>query len=70
MNRPYIRGAHTYGRARIAAALGERDRAVDLLREAFAEGQALAWGTHGDYVFERLRGYAPFEQLTAMNQKP
>jgi tetratricopeptide (TPR) repeat protein len=70
MNRPYIRGAHTYGRARIAAALGERDRAVDLLREAFAEGQALAWVVHGDYAFERLRGYAPFEQLTSMNQKP
>ena len=70
MNRPYIRGVHTYGRARIAAALGERDRAVDLLREAFAEGQALAWTVHGDHAFERLRGYAPFEQLTAMNQKP
>jgi tetratricopeptide (TPR) repeat protein len=69
MNRPYIRGAHTYGRARIAAALGERDRAVDMLREAFAEGQALAWVVHGDQAFERLRGYASFEQLTAMNQK-
>jgi tetratricopeptide (TPR) repeat protein/predicted Ser/Thr protein kinase len=67
-NRPYVRGAHTLGRARIVAALGERERTIDLLREAFAEGQPLAWPLHADYAFEALRGYAPFDELTAMNR--
>ena len=68
INRPYVRGAHTLGRARIAAALGERERTVEFLREAFAEGQPLAWPLHADYAFEALRGYAPFDELTAMNR--
>ena len=36
-----------------------------LLREAFAEGQALAWTVYDDYAFETMRGYAPFDQLVA-----
>jgi tetratricopeptide (TPR) repeat protein len=67
-NRPYVRGAHTLGRARIAAALGDRERTLDLLREAFAEGQPLAWPLHADHAFEALRGYGPFDELTAMNR--
>jgi tetratricopeptide (TPR) repeat protein len=66
MNRPYVRGAHTFARARVAAALGDREKTVDLLREAFAEGQPLAWPVHDDYAFEPVRGYAPFETLVAI----
>jgi predicted Zn-dependent protease len=35
MKVPYLRGAHTYWRARIAATLGEPERAVALLRKCF-----------------------------------
>jgi hypothetical protein len=60
------RGLPEWLRARIAAALGEREAAVGLLRDAFARGAT--WGfrfdLHRDPAFESLRGYAPFEQLT------
>ena len=36
---PYIRGAHTPGCARIAAVLGQRERAVALLGDTFRQGQ-------------------------------
>ncbi len=67
-NRPYVRGAHTLGRARITAALGDRERTLDLLREAFAEGQPIAWPVHADDAFEAFRGYAPFDELTALSR--
>jgi len=59
------RGLPQWIRARIAAALGEREAAVVLLREAFARGAT--WGArldlHRDPAFRRLRGYAPFDEL-------
>ena len=36
---PYLRGAHTLARARIAAALGRRAEAIALTRQSIAEGQ-------------------------------
>lgn len=50
-------------RARIAAVLGDRDRAVDLLRRAFAAGQPFGIWVHRDLDLESLRGYPPFEEL-------
>jgi tetratricopeptide (TPR) repeat protein len=66
VTRPYLFGAHTYRRARIAAQLGERARAVQLLREALAQGYRRNWTTltlHSDPDLEPLRGYAPFEEF-------
>jgi hypothetical protein len=66
---PYLFGSHTYARARIAAALGDRTTAVELLRRAWAQGRPLAfdnWGeedVHIDKDFDSLRAYLPFQAL-------
>jgi tetratricopeptide (TPR) repeat protein len=66
---PYLFGAHTYARARIAAALGERAQAVELLRAAWAEGRSLSYDdrdnedVHTDPEFESLRDFMPFQTL-------
>lgn len=62
---PYLWGEPTFWRACIAAQLGEKDRAVDLLRKAIAQG---GWSghfliTHVETILEPLRGYAPYEEL-------
>jgi tetratricopeptide (TPR) repeat protein len=69
---PHIYGMNTARSARIAALLGEKERAVTLLREAVAQGEGNneepdAYG----YAFiyrhamdlEPLHGYPPFEEL-------
>src|SRR6266550_65465 len=58
---PYRLGLETEGRARIAAALGDRERAVSLLREAFAQGRVYTVYTH--WSMPGLWGYPPFLQL-------
>jgi tetratricopeptide (TPR) repeat protein len=65
VDRPYLYGRHTYQRACIAALLGEKDRAVELLRQSFTEGKPLGriWVVHADASLESLRGYGPFEDL-------
>jgi TolB-like protein len=66
LRRPYLFGVNTYERARIAAQLGERDRAVDLLRMAMAQGFILSSesnGLHMEPSFEALRGYPPFDEV-------
>ena len=70
VQRPHLLGAHTYARARITGALGQKDRAVSLLQQAFSEGQVIVWRAHGDPAFDPLRGYPPFDRVTAMNQAP
>jgi tetratricopeptide (TPR) repeat protein len=50
-------------RARIAAALGDKEQAVALLREAVDLGTVPVFGFHRDRALEALRGYAPYEQL-------
>ncbi len=70
LQRPHILGAHTYAQARIAGALGQKDRAVSLLQRAFSEGQVIVWRAHVDPAFDPLRGYPPFDRVTAMNQEP
>jgi len=63
-------GNSLFWRARVAALLGERDRTVALLREAFARGAVCAVvdggardDCHREMDFESLRGYAPFDEL-------
>jgi hypothetical protein len=63
LERPYLLGENTLMRARIAAWLGEKDQAVDLLRTAFAEGVFHDIFPHRDMDLEPLRGYPPFEEL-------
>jgi predicted Zn-dependent protease len=60
---PHLFGSHTYWRACIAALLGERQAAVDLLRESFAQGAEYRLGLHHDPDLEQLRDYPPFMDL-------
>src|SRR5438445_503620 len=63
VKRPYIFGRHAVWRARIQALLGEREGAVALLRDAFAQGYPHAHALHVDLAFDALRDYAPFREL-------
>ncbi len=66
LERPLGRGQATYWRACMAALLGQRDRAVDLLARALDAGYAYQvrfLNPHMEPSFAALRGYAPFEQL-------
>ena len=67
---PYLFGEHLYQRAAIAAQLGDKTQAMELLREAIAQGfGAMLDGTGFGDVLHRapemvpLRGYPPFEEL-------
>jgi DNA-binding SARP family transcriptional activator/TolB-like protein len=74
LDRRFLWGDVHYWRAAIAAVLGERDRAVDLLAEALSAGLTWygfgpvfgspKWDFHIDPDFESLRGYPRFEVLT------
>ena len=59
---PYEISGVLYNRACIAALLGDKERAVGLLREAFAHG---AWfiTAHSDIDFGPLQDYPPFKEL-------
>ena len=60
----FVFGHVTYARARIASLLGQRERAVELLRRAFSQGLMYGMsGLHRDKDLESLRGYPPFEDL-------
>jgi serine/threonine protein kinase/tetratricopeptide (TPR) repeat protein/ribosomal protein L40E len=63
IKRPYLFGYHTYCRACIASLLGEREQAVELLSEAFAQGYAHGVYLHRDIDLEALREYPPFQEL-------
>ncbi len=56
-------GRNTYLAARIASALGDRERAVVLLREAYAEGYAFTVFLHRDMDLEPLSDYPPYQQF-------
>ena len=63
------RGA-TLWRARIVLALGDRDQAIGLLRQAVNEGvsfSSLVYGDrfHVDVDLEPLFGYPPYEEIVA-----
>ena len=52
--------AGAYGRAQIAVALGERERAMELLRQS-DRWPHVSW--HEDPHFEPLWDYPPFKEL-------
>ena len=58
---PYQLGLETEGRARIEAALGDRERAVSLLRKAFAQGRVYTVYTH--WSMPGLWRFPPFLDL-------
>lgn len=62
LQRKWLFGEHTYWRAAVMGALGERDLAVQLLQQANQEGQAMqTW--HFQWELVPLHGFAPFEAL-------
>ncbi len=67
------KGEPTLWRAKIAVALGDRDAALALLRQAINEGINFWDPNHGnpfhaDIDFEPLVGYAPYEEIIAPRQ--
>jgi TolB-like protein/tetratricopeptide (TPR) repeat protein len=70
---PYLFGAPTYARARIAAALGDRARAVELLRYAWTQGRPITFDNlgeedvHTDPDFDSLRDFVPFQALVRID---
>jgi serine/threonine protein kinase/tetratricopeptide (TPR) repeat protein len=63
ISRPYLFGEHTYWCARIASLLGEKQHAVELLREAFAQGWNYSVEFHRDLDLEPIKDYPPFKEL-------
>jgi tetratricopeptide (TPR) repeat protein/predicted Ser/Thr protein kinase len=60
--RPYLYGNPTYWRARIAALLGDKEGAVNLIRQATKEGYDYDF-LHPCEDFESLADYPPYIQL-------
>jgi DNA-binding SARP family transcriptional activator/TolB-like protein len=66
---PHLFGSQSYARARIAAAMGDRASAVELLRLAWGQGRPLTFDSrdnddvHSDPEFDSLRDYFPFQTL-------
>jgi tetratricopeptide (TPR) repeat protein len=63
--RPYVFGGPARWQATIAAQLGDQDRAVELLREAYGHGASYGAWLHNVPQFDGLRGYPPFERFIA-----
>jgi hypothetical protein len=55
------RGRHTFWRAKIATALGDKERAVELLHRVPTLKWAVYLEAHRDFDLRPLRGYPPFE---------
>ena len=60
---PWTASNRSYWRAAIAAHLGEKDRAVDLLAEAFSQGWSYSIGIHAYFDLEPIWDYPPFQEL-------
>lgn len=56
-----MHGSNTYWRAAIAATIGEKERAVRLLRQSFFEGTSMSGAVHRQQEFLSPRGYPPFD---------
>ena len=64
VERPFLRGAHQYHRARVLAVLGDREGAVRALEAAYAQGFGWSGPTmHRELAWESLRDYPPFMKL-------
>jgi len=60
---PFLYGRQTYWRASIAAFLGEKARAVELLQQAYSQGLRYDVHLHRDPAFESLRADPSFQEL-------
>jgi predicted Zn-dependent protease len=64
LSQPYLTGFPTYYRAEIAAVFGDREHAVELLRDAIAHGAVDPWEhLHAEPAFAGLHGYPPFDEV-------
>jgi tetratricopeptide (TPR) repeat protein len=63
IDRPFTFGAQTYWRARIAALLGMKEEAVELLRQSFAQGNDYSVFIIQEADLDPLRDFAPFREL-------
>jgi hypothetical protein len=63
LDRAHLLGAHTQHRGHIAGALGEREEAVNLLRQAFSEGIWYWWWRDSSVETSSLHDYPPFQEL-------
>src|SRR5712692_2404837 len=63
MNPRYVYGRHTIWRARIRSVLGERDTAVALVQEAFAQGYPRGGVMHLFPSLRSLREYPAYREL-------
>src|SRR6266571_2112391 len=63
MSPRYLYGRHTMWQARIHAVLGERDSAVALVQEAFAQGYPRGGVMHLYPSLRSLRDYPPYREL-------
>jgi tetratricopeptide (TPR) repeat protein len=60
---PYDHGRDRYVQATIAAQLGDLDRAMVLLRDAYARGRPFGIFLHSDMDLEPLRAFPPFREF-------
>jgi predicted Ser/Thr protein kinase len=60
---PYQFGTLSYIRACIAAVLGDKEQAVQLLRESLEQGNYFNINYHRNVDFESLHEYPPFQEL-------
>ena len=63
LDRPFLFGRHLMNAAHIAAVRGEQVRAVELIRDAVAQGYAWEIYIHSEPDFEPLHDYPPFQEL-------
>lgn len=63
LDRPYLFGSNTFWRAVIFANLGERERAVQLLRQALAEGTQFNFLHFQNLALDPLKNYRPYQEL-------
>jgi hypothetical protein len=63
IDRPYLYGLHTYWRTRMAALLRDKAQAVDLIREAFAQGWTFTDDIHSNMDLEPLADDPAFREL-------
>ena len=62
LRRRWLYGEHTFWRAAIMGAIGERDLAVELLKQAYREGRRMqSWHYHSALI--ALHGYPAFDAL-------
>jgi tetratricopeptide (TPR) repeat protein len=61
LDRPLLHGAIPFWRGRIAAVLGDRERAVAQLNQAFAEGRRFDADLDVSVDLQGLRGFPPYE---------